>query len=105
MRCDDGVDSARVGFRECLCDDGGGELKLVSCGHVSPCDDQVALGGPPYGRHVDLMVGGDTKGIVYGGVDLARPRPAEIVVSREVTKHNYYTRVGWLGGSFAGVAG
>ena len=63
-----------VGIRKCLCNDGGCELKLVSRGHVSPYYNQVTLGDPPYGRHVDLMVGGVIKGIVYGGVDLVRPR-------------------------------
>ena len=76
----------------------------MSRGHVSPCYNQVTLGSPPYGRHMDLMVGGVVEGIVYGDVDLVWPRPAEIVVSREMTKHNYYTRVGWLSGSFAGIA-
>jgi hypothetical protein len=54
---------------------------------MSPCNNQVALCSPPYGRDVDVVVGGGCQGSIKSGTDIYRPRPGEVLRGK-VTKRD-----------------
>jgi hypothetical protein len=74
-------DSTRIGIIKCLGYEGGGELKLLRCSHVSTSNNQVTFCSPSCSRNMHLIMGGDVEGIIESIANINWPRPAKVWVA------------------------